>query len=169
MDTLEAIKTRRSVRKFKDKEVSEEDLIELIRASMFAPSAGDEQPWEFVIIDDRELLTQIAQKRSSAHMAREASAAVLICADLSRVEHEDYWEQDCAAATENFLLAVHERGLAGCWVGIYPRDKRVEDFNNLFDLPKQIVPFALLPVGYADENPTQPDRFDATRIRRNSW
>ena len=169
METMEAIKTRRSIRDYTDREVPEEVLINLIKAAMFAPSAGDEQPWEFIIIDREDILKKISQKQSNAHMVKDAPVAVLICADMSRVKYEDFWEQDCAAATQNFLLAAHELGLSSCWVGIHPRSDRTKDFNRLFDLPEQIIPFSVLPVGYPDENPPHPDRFDATRIRRNSW
>ncbi len=169
METMKAIKNRRSIRSYKNKEVPEEILTNLIKASMYAPSAGDEQPWEFIIIDREDILQKISQKQSNAQMVKQAPVAVLLCADLSRVKHDDFWVQDCAAATQNFLLAAHEMGLASCWVGIHPRKERVKDFNKMFELPDQIIPFALLPLGYADENPPQPDRFDATRIRKNKW
>lgn len=169
METMEAIKARRSIRKYRQDPVEEEDLIPLIRAAMYAPSAGNQQPWEFIIIDDKSLLEQIALKHSNAHMLAAAPAAVLICADLSREKHEDFWIQDCAAATQNFLLAAHDRGLATCWVGVYPRENRVKDINKIFDLPSKIIPFSLIAVGKPAEEIATPDRFDSSRIHKNTW
>ena len=169
METLETIKTRRSIRKYKNTELSEEDIIPLIRAAMYAPSAGNQQPWEFMIIDDKAILEQIAIKHSNAHMVDKAPAAVLICADLSREKHKNFWIQDCAAATQNFLLAAHANELGACWVGIYPRKNRVADIETMFELPKQIIPFSLIPVGYPDETIAKPDRFDSSRIHKNHW
>lgn len=169
METMETIKRRRSIRKYTSQPVDEDDLIPLIRAAMYAPSAGNQQPWEFIIIDDNDLLEEFAIKHSNAHMLSETPAAVLICADLSRLKHDKFWVQDCAAACQNFLLAAHDRGLATCWVGVYPRENRVSDIRKMLKLPDQIVPFSLIPVGKPDETLPVPDRFDSSRIHKNSW
>ncbi|MGM0380632.1 MAG: nitroreductase family protein, partial [bacterium] len=134
METLETIQSRRSIRNYEGEEIPEDDLTTMIKASMYAPSAGDEQPWEFIVIDDSDILEKIARQHSNAHMVKDAPVAVLICADLSRVKHENFWPQDCAAATQNFLLAAHDLGFASCWVGIYPRENRVQDVSKIFQL-----------------------------------
>ncbi len=167
METEAVIKGRRSIREFKQEPVDVETLEDLIELAMYAPSAGNEQPWEFIIIDSGSILRQIAAKHDNAQMVEAAPVAVLICADLKREEHEDMWIQDCAAATQNFLLAAYDRGLATCWVGIHPRKQRIKDLSEFLNLPPHIEPFSLVPVGYPAESPVQPDRYDSARVHKN--
>ena len=113
MNTLDAIRTRRSVRKYAAgrKPVAPETVRILLEAAMAAPSAGNQQPWHFVVVDDPAILDQIPAIHPFAQMAREAPLAVLVCGDTSLEKHKGYWVQDCAAAVENLLLAAHDQGL----------------------------------------------------------
>jgi nitroreductase len=103
-------------------------------------------------------------------MCKEAQVAILVCGDPSLEKHAGYWVQDCAAATENLLIAVHAKGLGGVWVGVYPREERVLGFRNLLNIPEQVIPFALIPLGQpAEEKPPRPDRYAEARIHNNTW
>lgn len=169
MNTLEAIHTRRSVRSFMNKPVPMELLDELVRAAMCAPSAGNQQPWQFVIVDDRILLNGVMEVTPNAKMCKEARAAILVCGDTKKEKYPGFWVQDCSAATENLLLAAHERGLGAVWTGIYPIAERVEGFRGLFELPEHVIPLCLVPIGYPAKAAALVDRFQAERVHHNKW
>jgi nitroreductase len=170
MDAMQALYSRRSIRKYTSESISEQAIKELLEAAMSAPSAGNQQPWHFVVIHDRKLLDQIPSLHPHSLMCREAQTAILVCGDPTLEKHVGYWVQDCAAATENLLVAVHARGLGGVWVGVYPREERVIGFRKLLHIPEHVIPFALVPLGYpAEEKPPRPDRYSEARIHKNSW
>lgn len=169
MDAIQAILTRRSVRQFTNTPVPSEMIEKMIEAAMFAPSARNERPWQFLVVTDSKTLKTIPEFHPHAAMAAQASVGILLCADLSLVTTEGYWPQDCGAATENLLLAAHALGLGAVWTGIYPTQARVEGFRKKFNLPDHIIPLAFIPIGYPAQVPTQPDRFDRSRIHTNQW
>jgi nitroreductase len=169
MNTLEVIRTRRSVRSFTAEPVSKEVIEELLRAAMSAPSAGNEQPWQFLVIDDREKLDSLTAANPNAKMCREAQAAIMVCGDTAREKYPGFWVQDCAAATQNILIAAHAQGLGCVWTGIYPIKERVQGFKELLALPESIIPFSLVPLGYPTKAPSQVDRFQEERVHHNSW
>jgi len=169
MDTIEAIRTRRSIRRFKNKEVSEAELKELLAAAMQAPSAVNEQPWHFVVIRDRTTLEKIPSIHIYASMAKEASAAILVCADLNLEKAKGFWVEDCSAAVENLLLAAHAKGLGAVWCGIYPNKERMVPFSEMFSLPPNVIPFALVPIGYPAEEKKPEDRYRPDRVHRDKW
>jgi nitroreductase len=166
---MDAIYRRRSIRKYSAEQVSEEALTAIIRAGMNAPSAGNQQPWYFIIIDRRPLLEEITRIHPYAQMLHEAPAAILVCGDLDRERHTGYWVQDCSAAVENMLLEIVDLGLGGVWLGVYPRDDRVSGLRRLLGIPERIVPFALVAVGHPAEKKNPKDEFHQERIRRNHW
>ncbi|MDW7754170.1 MAG: nitroreductase family protein, partial [Brevefilum sp.] len=118
MRTLEAIFTRRSVRDFKHDPVSDNDLNDLLRAAMQAPSAKNEQPWHFIVIDDPEILHAIPEFHPYSKMLMDAPLAILVCSDRKLETKRASWLQDCSAATQNILLAAHALGLGAVWLGI---------------------------------------------------
>jgi nitroreductase len=120
MEALEAILSRRSIRKYRDEPVGEEAIEQLLRAAMSAPSAGNQQPWHFVVIDGRDILEKVEKVNPYAGMAADAPLAVLIAAEPALEKFPGYWVQDCSAAAENMLLAAHAMGLGAVWTGIYP-------------------------------------------------
>ena len=166
---MKAILTRRSIRKYKPQAVPDEIITELLTAAMCAPSAGNEQPWEFVVINDRKLLDRIPEFHPYATMLKEAPVAILVCGDLKREKHKGYWVQDCSAATENMLIAVNEKKLGAVWLGIYPREERVAGLRKLLGIPENIVPFSLIAIGYPAEVKEPADRFDPSRVHQNRW
>jgi nitroreductase len=169
MDAFEALLTRKSVRKYKKQIIPDELLQKLLRAACNAPSAGNQQPWHFVILDDRKILNVIHTFHPSAKMLKEADKAILVCGDLDLEKFKGYWMIDCAAATENILLAAHCLGLGACWLGLYPREGRVLGMRKLLQLPSHIVPFALVSLGYPAEIKQREDRYNSSRVHRNKW
>jgi len=166
---MDVILKRRSIRKYQDKEVSESKINEILKAAMSAPSAGNQQPWHFIVIDDKQKLDKITEIHSYAKMAGDCDKAILVCGDLSLETHEGFWVQDCSAATQNILLAIEHKGLGGVWVGIYPRENRINNFKELFALPENVIPFSLIPLGYPAEKKSPADRFNESRIHKNEW
>lgn len=166
---MDAIYKRRSIRKYKPDPVPDEMLVSFIKAGMNAPSAGDEQPWHFVIITDRAVLEKITAIHPYAQMLHHAPAAILVCGDLRLETRKGYWVQDCSAATENILLEIAESGFGGCWLGVYPREKRVEEIRRLLGIPEHVVPFSLIAVGVPAESKEPKNEFHPARIHRNRW
>jgi nitroreductase len=169
MDALTAIFSRRSVRIYTPKAVPREMVLDIVRAAMYAPSAGNERPWHFIVLTDRALLDEIPKFHPYATMLKHASTAVLVCGDVTLEKHEGYWVLDCAAATQTVLLAAHAKGLGCVWCGVYPTKDRVEGLRKLLKLPEHIVPFSLIPLGFPAEEKQPVDRFDASRIHDNRW
>ncbi len=169
MDVIDAIRTRRSIRQFESRAVPEPILTELLQAAMSAPSAGNQQPWCFVVIDDRALLDRIPPINPYAAMCRQAPLAILVCGDPRLEKYHGYWVQDCAAATQNLLLAAHARKFGAVWTGVYPREDRIHGFRKLLRLPEAVVPMALVVLGYPAENVPPEDRYQEGRIHRNGW
>jgi nitroreductase len=166
---IDAILKRRSIRRYSGKPVNKSMIMELLTAGMYAPSARNEQPWHFMVIDDRNLLDRIREIHPYASMLSGASLAILVCGDEHLELSKGYWSVDCAAATQNILLAAHALGLGAVWLGVYPREERQSGIRELFDLPKNIQPFSLISVGYPQEEKPVPERFKEDRIRWNKW
>ncbi|MFA5796677.1 MAG: nitroreductase family protein [Candidatus Woesearchaeota archaeon] len=169
MDALDAIHTRRSIRTFTDKEVSLNLVEQLLSAGMTAPSAGNQQPWQFIVIKNRTLLNKIPEFHEYAQMCKQANLAILVCADLSNIKHEGMWEQDCSAATQNILLAAHALGLGAVWCGVYLRDPKMTGFRKLLNIPDKIIPFSLIPLGYTNQKSGKVGRYKKERVHTDMW
>lgn len=163
--------TRRSVRQFEaNKKISRQDMEDVLKIAMYAPSDCNKQPWEFVVVDDDNLKKEIVKIHPHASFLKDASAAIVVCGDENKECDKGFWPVDCSAATENLLLALHGRGLGGCWCAIYPHEDRMKQFQALLDLPKNIKPLALIVAGYPAKVPAQPqDRFDINKVHYNQW
>ncbi len=166
---MDSILKRRSIRKYKDIKVSNEIVEDLLKAAMAAPSAGNEQPWEFVVLRDKEIMKNITEIHPYSKMLLKSDVAIVVCGDEKKEVFKGYWVQDCSAATENILLAAQDMGLGAVWLGVYPIADRVEKIQEILGLPSSVVPLSIVPVGYPDEEKTPGDRFDKTRIHYNGW
>lgn len=166
---MNAIFARRSIRKYTDKVVSDELIEQILRAGMAAPSARDEQPWHFIVIDDRVILDEIPKFHHYSQMLKEAGHAIVVCGDIPAQKSEKYWVQDCSAAAQNMLLMATELGLGSVWLGVYPDEERVKALKVLLDLPENVMPLCILPIGYPAETKKPVDRFDTSKIHRNRW
>ena len=169
MDILTAIHSRRSIRKFTDKPVSEEDIRILLDAAMIAPSAGNAQSWQFVVITDKAMLAKVPTIHPYAAMAANAPLGILVCGNPKVERYPGYWVQDCSAAIQNILLAALARGLGTVWTGIYPVEDRVKSFRTLCELPEDIIPLGLIVVGYHSLGDNYLSRYDEKKVHRNTW
>lgn len=161
MDVFEAIKERRSVRAYSAEGVSEADVARLIEAARWAPSAGNTQPCELVIVKDKEIKRKLSKAALNQTFIEKAPVVIVVCADLSRSSRgygsrgtNLYSIQDTAAATENMLLVAHELGLATCWVGAFQEDAVAEAVKA----PRNMRPVAIIPVGHPAERPAAAKR-----------
>lgn len=171
-DAIENIMTRTSVRDFTDRQVDDAQIETMLRAAMAAPTAVNKQPWRFIVIKDRETLNAIAENFNSMKMAAKASLAIVVCGDLNAVlegEGAEYWVQDTSAATENLLLAAHSLGLGAVWCGIYPIKERVATLKEMLDIPDDIIPLNVVPIGYPAENPVPKDKWKPEQIHYEKW
>lgn len=169
METLKAIMTRRSIRSYTGRKVSASQIKKLLEAAMNAPSACNQQAWQFIMVSDREILTAITKIHPYAQMLKEASCAIVVCGDLKAEISKDYWVQDCSAATQNILLAAHALGLGAVWCGVYPRLERVKAFLKLLAIPKSVVPMALISIGYPKIKLKPVKRYSAKKIHQDKW
>jgi len=169
MDAIDAILSRRSIRKYLKKEISKETQKKLLESAMSAPSAGNEQPWHFIVIDDAQILSEIPSFHRHAKMLKDASIGILVCGDIKLEKHKGMWVQDCSAATENLLIAANAEGLGAVWLGIYPRDERIKGLRELLKIPDHIIPFSLISIGYPAEKKPNSNRYDDFRIHKNKW
>lgn len=168
MDAMQAILTRRSIRRYTDAEVSSETVTELLKAAMSAPTAANE-PWDFVVIRDRSTFDGIRKFHPHAEMLKQARVGILVCADPTRETLKGRWPLDCAAATENMLIAANALGLGACWVGIYPVEERISGVRELLAIPDHVVPLSMVSLGYPAETKRRPDRFRPERIHHDRW
>jgi len=169
MDAIKAIISRRSIRKYKKKPIEKKLIKDLIEIGMTAPSAGNEQPWHYIIIDNREILNKITKFHPHSKMLNEADCAILICFDKNLEKHKDMAVQDCSASTQNIMIAANSFGIGSVWLGIYPREDRIIGIKNLFKFPENIIPFSIISLGYPAEMKNIEDRYKINRIHYNKW
>ena len=144
--TLETIFNRKSVRSYTDQPVSVDDLMLLVKAGMAAPTGMNRQPWEFFIIQDKELMSSLADKIPYARMLKEAQAAIVV---MGNPEKSIYWYLDCSAAAQNILLAAESIGLGAVWTAGYPFEDRMETISKAIGIPKPFLPLCLIQIGRA--------------------
>lgn len=172
---LECILTRTSVRQYQpDRTISRDTVETLLRAAMSAPTAVNKQPWAFIALDDRAALDSLAQVLPYARMLTKAPLAIVTCGDLSKaIDGEDadkgFWIQDVSAATENLLLAAHAMGLGAVWTGVYPDAERVKDVQERLGLPANVIPLAVVPVGYPTGPQKPKEKWDPANVHFNKW
>lgn len=158
---------RYSVRSYKPDKVKEEDIKTMLRSAMQAPSAVNQQPWEFVIVDDRELLNQLSTVSRGAWMLENAP----LCITVLMTETDKSMKmrpQDCAAAVQNILLEAVNLGLGAVWIGVYPIPERVEKITKILNI-KGKTPFANIAIGYPDKTKEVTVRYDESRVHYNRF
>ncbi|HML05217.1 MAG TPA: nitroreductase family protein [Methanobacterium sp.] len=170
MELSEAIMNRRSIRKFKEK-VPEDELIEkIVEAGIWAPSAGDLQSWDAVVVKDDQIKVQIAVAAYVQEFVAKAPVLIIICANTANAGarygergRELYCIQDASCAALNMMLRAHDLGLGSAWVGAF----KEEDVTDLLELPAHVRPVAIIPIGYADEEPEAPPRRNIADVIHN--
>lgn len=169
MDVLNAIHTRRSVRRFTATDVTEGQIERLLRAAMAAPSAMNEQPWRFVVIRDAEMREKLSAISPYAGPVGRAPVAIAVLAHPTSEKASDRWTMDCAAATENLLLAAHANGLGTCWIGVHPEADRESAVADLLGVPDDMRVLCLVAVGVPEGAGADVDRFNPDFIHAERW
>lgn len=169
MNTLESIHSRRSIRRFTEQTITDEQLHTLLDAAMTAPSAGNAQPWEFIIVRSQEGREGIARRHPYAAMALKSQVCVAICGNTANEKYPGFWPQDCAAAIQNLLLAARDLGIGSVWTGVYPLEDRIKNFKEFFNLPEHVIPLGIVVLGYPDQPFTEHHRFDASKVHQETW
>lgn len=169
MDTLTAIFTRGSVRRYTAEAVGEQALNTVLSAGFCAPCASGKRPAHFVVIQDREKLNTLADGSPFTKMLTTAPVAVVVCGDRMRQGSEELLTEDCAAAAQNMLLAAHAIGLGAVWCGVRRRSSFETVIASTLKLPHKVLPIAVLAMGHPDEHKEQPVRFVQSRVHREEW
>jgi nitroreductase len=161
--------SRRSIRRYTDQPVDDATVERLLRAAMAAPSAGNQQQWQFVVVRDRDTLRAITEFHPYAKMLPSAPVAVVVCGDPSAARWVVLWEQDCSACTENLLIEAELLGLGAVWLGVHPLEARVSALRALLGVPETVVPFSIVPFGWPEERKEPSGRYDEARVHRERW
>ena len=168
---IENIMTRTSIRQYKDQPVEQEKIDIMLKAAMAAPTAVNLQPWHFIVITDKKTIGLLSGKQPT-----NAPLLIAVCGDTDKttmpdgkMKLPDFWVQDVSAATENLLLAAHALGLGAVWTGVYPAMERVAEVANVLNCPQNIVPVAVVRVGYPDEAPEPKNKFKEENISYNKF
>ena len=170
MSILETIFSRRSVRKYLDKPVSRDILTDLLKAGMAAPSACNNQPWEFIAVDDPEIMNSLRDSlRNGPYNAPAAIIALYNEKIGNNLNCNLFWEQDLSAATQNIMIAAAGMGLGTVWLGTYPKESTVELVQSILQIPKDIIPFVVIYVGYPEETPQPSTKFNPDRVHWNQY
>lgn len=171
-ETLKTIHSRKSVRNFTQEPVKTELLKELVKAAMAAPSSVNKQPWSFIVVTRRELLDQIGNGLPYAKMLLSVKAAIVVCGipELGTGgKDSDYWVQDCCAATENLLIAAESLGLGAVWTAAFPYADRVKVVKEALDIPKNVIPLNVIPIGWPERKDQVKDKFNESKIHWEKW
>lgn len=161
---LDYIFRRRSIRRYKDKEVSKEQLEMLIKAAMAAPTACNNQPWEFIAVKEKETMNKL---RNNMVMGKyNAPAAIVVCGNMKLASGglKNHWDQDCSAAMENILLAATSMGLGSVWIGVHPVKGFMDSVRDIFDVPDYVIPLGIAYIGYADEIKEPRTQYNEKRV-----
>ncbi len=164
---IDNILSRKSVRKYSDKKIEQEKIDEILKCAMAAPSAMNKQPWEILVVTDKEKLEKIAESCPNAAYSKNSQVTMIVCGDKN--VSDKFWEQDCCAVTENILLAAEALGLGAVWCAVYPLDEKVAAVKELFGLPENIVPLNVIPMGYPLTNEEPKQKYNAKKIHVNNW
>lgn len=170
---LDNIMTRTSIRQFTADPVPQDVVEQLLRAGMAAPTAMNSQPWEFVVLNDRDTLDRLAGKLRYAKMLERAPLAIVVCARTTFVDREGrereniFWVDDCAAATENILLAAHALGLGAVWTAA--KDDRGAIVRDALGIPEGYATLNVIAIGYPAENPAPKDKWKPEKIHWNKF
>ncbi len=170
MDLMQGLITRRSVRTFLPGEKpSKQEITDILKAAMYAPSAMNKQPWSFIVVDNPDMLEKIAMIHPYAAFTKESGTAIILCGNRAD-SYEEYWKVDPLLAGQNILLAAHGMGLGACWCGVYPDESRMQTFAKLFKMPENVLPMAVIVVGVpAHPVTTPPERYESRKIHFNQW
>lgn len=165
------ITKRRSIRKFKDVPVTDEQIKTILEAAMSAPSAVAKDPWRFIVLRNRENMKTVASYLPNGGLLADAGIGLIICGDIDEAHDNSlsYMLQDCSAAIENILLATSALELGACWLGVHPREDRIRNIKNFCKLPENIIPLAAIAIGVPAASPEPRTRYNEDYIHQERW
>jgi nitroreductase len=168
---LHFIFSRRSIRKYRGRDIPETMLTDLLEAAMAAPSAMAKDPWRFIVLRTQGALNQLAAALPNGQMLKEATAALIVCGDLHQAHDQQlsFLLQDLSAAVENILLAANALGLGACWLGIHPREERITAVSRQFALPAHILPVAGIALGWPAQERAPRTRYNPEYVHQERW
>jgi len=171
IDPVEYIFNRRSIRKYRDETLSDETINMILSAGMSAPTACDKKSPEFIVLTDKAKLSDVSEFLPNGAFLADAPLGIIVCGNIKRVHSESlsYMLQDCSAAIENILLAVSALDLGACWLGVHPREDRIDNIRKYFSLPADIVPISVISVGRPDEVKEGRKRFFKENVHFNKY
>lgn len=152
MSILDFIFSRRSIRKFTDQEIDKDTLVKLLQAAMAAPTTANNQPWEFIVVSDKDVMDTL--RKDLFFGQYNAVSAIVVCGNMNLAfspPSQEYWVQDCSAAIQNILLAATGLGLGSVWIGLYPLPSKIKPVRKVLDIPEYVIPLGVVYLGYPDE------------------
>jgi nitroreductase len=170
-EKLAMIFSRRSIRSYAPGEVPEVAVQSLLEAAMAAPSACAKDPWRFVVIRQRATLKKLTEVLPNGQMLASATVGIFVCGDLEAAHDRQlsYLLQDCSAAIENLLLAVHALGLGAVWLGVHPREDRIAQVRAILGLPAHVLPVSGIAIGHPGEIKEPRTRFNPAFVHYEKW
>lgn len=168
-DVFTAITTRRSIRKFKSKPISDITINTILYAGLCAPSANNKRPFHFIVIKKKEILNELSKNNSKASMLGQAACGIIICGDRNVQGIKELLYNDCSAATQNILLCIHGLGLGGVWCGVNSNSEWSKLITQKIKLPLKVEPIAVIALGFPNEEKIPVDRFEKEKIHFESW
>ena len=161
---MKEIFARASVRSYEDKPVEKEKIEQLLRAAMAAPTAKNQRPWEFYVVENKEVLEKLGAASQYAWPAGKAPAAIVICYRKEGNSAPEMLDIDCAICAENIWLELAHLGLGGLMLGIAPLEERMKIVAEALNLPENLAAFTVIPFGYPKKEKARPDRYEAERV-----
>ena len=174
---LDVIMDRKSVRSYTDQAVTEAQVETILKAAMAAPTGMNMQPWRFVVVRDQAVKDVLAGPRGG--MIAQAPVVIVVCGETTLTRNgqdgqsvtvpNGNWTADCAAATENLLLAVEALGLGACWTACYPYEDRMNPAREVLGLPENVSPYCVVPMGYPAGDDKPKDKWKPENIHYDKW
>jgi nitroreductase len=172
MDFIDdVLMTRASQRQFAGGDIPQDALLRIVKAGMAAPSAMNAQPWAFVLVTDRAKLDELGAELPYAKMLGKAGAAIVVCGLPGKgAAAEMHWNDDCAAASENILLAAHSLGFGAVWTAAHPDEKRLATVRRILGIPQEVIPLNVIPIGVVAGKLSEPkDKWDPAALHEDRW
>lgn len=166
---MSIINKRQSIRIFNEKEVENEKIKSILESAMAAPSSKNKQPWQFIILDNKEIINDFSNAHNNWKVLKSANKVIIVCLDLNCDEREKHGLMACSASTQNILLKCEELNLGSVWLGLYPDDIRLNYTIEKLNIPNNIIPISLVAIGYYDNVKKRERKFDTNKIHFNQW
>ena len=155
---------RRSIREFIEKPVEKDKIENILKAGMQAPSAKNQQAWEFIVVTSKELKNKVSMMSPFSKLASKAAVLIILLGNKDKMIVSDKWQQDLGACTQNMLLQIVKEGLGGVWLGVYPTEERVSYLRDIFKIPDNVEPFGIVSFGYSEKQNIFVDRYEKSRV-----